>query len=750
MGPFHGGAASGPDVEGPKARRKKTMPSAARALDTAQPLGGEDGGRGQRSEAGAGLRSPDVIIDNQAALRGAGDAGPGWQASGGSTGVFIDGQPALRLGDPTQHGAAAGEIVQGSPHVLIGDRRPGTPRQRPHDTSVALSVTDALQRPLSGVSVSVLCPHDQRPAETIDGPTTIGGLCSAATVTVHKALQAGTWDEGASRGAHPQVTTRKVPLAKAAGTSPTLAPTGGVEAPSDLSGSGGGSGAGSGAPTGVKAPAPSSTPTGGASVHVPKASGPTTVVVPTTHNWVELVYEAFGQKLPTGKGELALLGVRGASLAPAAPKTKTPESTLEAEAAAGDYNEVDDTADAHSAKAYGDLLFCVWTDTSVHHTQHVDVFECTIDDSRGPGTLRLPFLLEGKLLHATPGPFDHAHPGSDVTLHVFEGAHEPVAPEQISPESVIALGLTQKGITEWPPGSNDVKFATWYGLPGESWCAMFVSWCFSHAGMPLIHYAYCPTGAGEFQNGAWGEWLGMTRDFTPQCKAGDIVFYAWGGLGTIIEHTGIVISNNGSTITTVEGNTTPPGGTGDQGNGGGVYVRTRDYLERVIIAGFGRPRYPRPVVVPSYLIRPGSEAGKVTANPIAGCTVLHHHYYRTEHGKQVPDPAATRYRRFLGLFNHATNKKEIPYLIVSSRYVESYAEWVTALAATPAEKPTPASVILASGLVAPDGHAGHYLPSFLSKAYADAVLKRASEMHDKKAAAEQRAALLGALFQVKG
>jgi hypothetical protein len=37
----------------------------------------------------------------------------------------------------------------------------------------------------------------------------------------------------------------------------------------------------------------------------------------------------------------------------------------------------------------------------------------------------------------------------------------------------------------------------------------------------------------------------------------------------------------------------------------------------------------------------------------------------------------------------------------------------------------------------------------MSKAYADAVLKRAGEMHDKKAAAEQRAALLGALFQVK-
>ena len=30
----------------------------------------------------------------------------------------------------------------------------------------------------------------------------------------------------------------------------------------------------------------------------------------TVHNWVELVYKAFGQTLPTRAKELALLGVR--------------------------------------------------------------------------------------------------------------------------------------------------------------------------------------------------------------------------------------------------------------------------------------------------------------------------------------------------------------------------------------------------------------------------------------------------------
>ncbi len=511
------------------------MPGAARALDTAEPTTAEDGGPAARSEAGAGLRSPDVIIDNQAALR-LGDPGPGWQAKGGSTGVFIDGLPALRVGDATLHGSSKGELVQGSPDVIIGDRKPGTPKPRPHDTSVTLHVTDALGRPVHAVAVSALCPHEQRPTETIDASTSMGGLCRAATVTVDKALQKGTWDEGASRGAHP-----------AAG--------------------------GSGSPAVVHAPAPSASPSGGASVRLLKAAGPTHVVLPTTHNWVELVYEAFGHHLPTGPKQLALLGVRGASLAPAVPTAKSPEDTLEAEAAAGELTDVEFTTRAHVATAYGDLLFCVWTDASVHHTVFVEVFECTIDDSPGQGPLHLPFLLEGKLFHAEPGPFGKGYPGDDVTLHVFAGAHEPVPPEQPSAEAVIALAMTQRGTTEEPPDSNLVKYGAWYGANGEPWCAMFVSWCFAHVGMPLIRYAYCPYGIDDFKSGSFGTWLdGYQADAEP----GDIVFYQFDGPGTVSDHTGIVVQNDGSFITTLEGNTTAPGGSGSQSNGGGVFLKTRE------------------------------------------------------------------------------------------------------------------------------------------------------------------------------
>jgi uncharacterized Zn-binding protein involved in type VI secretion len=718
------------------------MPSAGRAFDTAQPTTGEDGG----STASQG--SPDVIINNRAALRD-GDAGPGFRASGGSTGVFIDGLPAFRQGDPTQHGSAPGELVQGSPDVILGDRKAGTPKARPHDTNVALGVTDALRRPIHGVAVRATCPHEQRPAETVDGATSIGGLCQAATVTVDKSLQSGTWDPGATRGAHPRSTTRKAPeasIARAAATSGGAAPSnGGTLAPSDPPSGPKLKAPSEPAPHVVQAPAPSATSSGGASIQIPKATGPTQVVLPTTHNWVELVYEAFGQHIPTSPKDLALLGVRGASLAPAVATAKPPEASLEAEAAAGKLADVDFTTHAHVANAYSDLLFCIWTDTSVHHAQHVDVFECTIDASPGQGTLHLPFLLEGKLFHAEPGPFDKSYPGSDVALHVFEGTHEPVPPKQPTADAVIALAMTQRGTTESPPGSNLVEYGAWYGDNGQPWCAMFVSWCFAHVGMPLIRYAYCPYGADDFQSGSFGTWHG---GYQSHAEPGDVVFYQFDGPGTTLDHTGIVVHDDGAYITTVEGNTTAPGGSGSQSNGGGVFLKSRQKND--LIAGFGRPKYPKPETVPTSFIRWGSEAKTVGGTSRIGSTLLHHHYFHAEHGKQVPDPAATRYRRFMDLYNQAKNKKAIPYLIVSSRYVETYADWVTWLADHPTEKPGPSSVILRSGLVAPDGHPGHYLPSFISKAYADSVLERARDTHDEKTAAQLRAALLGCTMKVSG
>lgn len=51
-------------------------------------------------------------------------------------------------------------------------------------------------------------------------------------------------------------------------------------------------------------------------------------------------------------------------------------------------------------------------------------------------------------------------------------------------EALVKIAAGKIGVTEYPPGSNAVKYNTWYyGSPvsGDDypWCAVFVSWCFA-------------------------------------------------------------------------------------------------------------------------------------------------------------------------------------------------------------------------------------------------------------------------------
>src|SRR5262249_31521933 len=159
--------------------------------------------------------------------------------------------------------------------------------------------------------------------------------------------------------------------------------------------------------------------------------------------------------------------------------------------------------------------------------------------------------------------------------------HEHHEPSGTTAEHLLAVAMKERGTTESPPGSNRQKYGAWYGDNGQFWCAQFVSWCFAHAGMPLIHYEGCSLGAGNFMNHAWGTWPPMPT----HAERGDMVFYDFPEERTKWDHTGIVVKDNGSTITTVEGNTSAPSGSGSQSNGGGVFLRTRPKDSTVI--GFG-------------------------------------------------------------------------------------------------------------------------------------------------------------------
>lgn len=86
-------------------------------------------------------------------------------------------------------------------------------------------------------------------------------------------------------------------------------------------------------------------------------------------------------------------------------------------------------------------------------------------------------------------------------------------------ERALKVAMTQIGTVENPPGSNIVKYSEWYGLIGP-WCAMFVSWCFSHVGSSF-HYSYVPTIYSDAQEGRNG--LSLVREPKP----GDLALYSF-------------------------------------------------------------------------------------------------------------------------------------------------------------------------------------------------------------------------------
>ena len=105
------------------------MPGAARVGDPSQvPLDAHGCPACPHPAVGPAIQgSPDVLIDNLAAVRRtdigvhAACCGPNmWSATQGSSTVFINNLQAHRMGDQDQHCGGVGQMIQGSPDVIIG------------------------------------------------------------------------------------------------------------------------------------------------------------------------------------------------------------------------------------------------------------------------------------------------------------------------------------------------------------------------------------------------------------------------------------------------------------------------------------------------------------------------------------------------------------------------------------------------------------------------------------------------------
>jgi len=123
---------------------------------------------------------------------------------------------------------------------------------------------------------------------------------------------------------------------------------------------------------------------------------------------------------------------------------------------------------------------------------------------------------------------------------------------------------------------NYSKFGAWYGMNGQPWCAMFVSWAADQAG--ILHsvvpkHAYTPTGAKAYMDR--GLYAPRESGYIP--REGDAVYFFSKAKGRI-GHVGIVVAYDPAEqrVYTVEGNTNHA-------------VRIRHYdINSTYIHGYGR------------------------------------------------------------------------------------------------------------------------------------------------------------------
>lgn len=163
-------------------------------------------------------------------------------------------------------------------------------------------------------------------------------------------------------------------------------------------------------------------------------------------------------------------------------------------------------------------------------------------------------------------------------------------------QEVLTIARREIGVKESPPGSNHVKYNTWYyGRPVSGaaypWCMTFVQWVFAQAGGALPYRtASCSALLNWYRKNQPGRVSG-----TPE--TGDIAIYPFG-------HTGIVASVEGRSILVIEGNVSL---SGTASNGGMVVqlLRKASQAEAYI-----RPNYQKEVPMdntPSPAYREGVE-----------------------------------------------------------------------------------------------------------------------------------------------
>lgn len=148
---------------------------------------------------------------------------------------------------------------------------------------------------------------------------------------------------------------------------------------------------------------------------------------------------------------------------------------------------------------------------------------------------------------------------------------------------LLAIAEKQVGVKESPPNSNNVRYNTWYygrEVNGKEypWCMVFCQWCFDQVKVKVpVRTASCSTML---------DWARRSKAYANRnnLKPGDLLLFNFNdSANTIVStHCGILKSQNGTKLQSIEGNT----GVGNDTNGGMVMIRDRNINQ---VVGAFRP-----------------------------------------------------------------------------------------------------------------------------------------------------------------
>ena len=134
---------------------------------------------------------------------------------------------------------------------------------------------------------------------------------------------------------------------------------------------------------------------------------------------------------------------------------------------------------------------------------------------------------------------------------IFADYHVPAA--GTGTEKMVNIANYELSLAYQEDNDNNITpYGQWYGMNGQPWCAMFVSWCAYHAGILDIkvpRFAYCPSGVNWYADR--NKFFRANSNY--KVRIGDTVFF-WNTPDNAVGHTGIVIDATVDTITTIEGN----------------------------------------------------------------------------------------------------------------------------------------------------------------------------------------------------